>query len=171
MDNVGLPDLSGLIGNMLSDPETLKTVLNVASGLKNSGVLSKLGQTASEKEEGREESYGQGGKTYTVKKSTAVKEEDQKRGEELFPEGFFEQAGGRASASPLLPKSLSEKKGDDRLPSDQQRRRELLLALRPYLSRDRQQRLDGILQIFAFLELAEGFGKLGGFDRGREGGI
>jgi hypothetical protein len=173
VDNLNLPDLSGLIGNMLSDPETLKNVLNVASGLKNAGVFSSLSRAPEEKEP-FEEAYDKGEGAYTVKNGMSVKESPGEKSEESA------QKGRPASFSkpPLAPLGLlsAPQKGGFEgsfAAKEKQCRRELLLALRPYLSKQRQEKLDSILQIFAFLELAESFGglgSLGGVDRGREGG-
>lgn len=173
MDNLGLPDLSGMIGNMLSDPETLKNILNVAAGLKSAGLFdgasspfSSSNATKPPAPDGRGQAYGQADGAYTEERNKDVPE----RGD--GGQGSSGVARDDPAAPPLhmppypLPTpALPQGQG-----GEMDDRRRLLLALRPYLSRERQEKMDSILQIFAFLELARRFGGLFGGERGREGG-
>lgn len=163
---MGVPDLSGMIGGMLSDPETLKNILNIASGLKNAGIFSQKEQEVKEDEKKEKiSSYEDATTAYTEKNSSQRQEKAPRDWGVKEDTSDFKSS---FSSSPLGLPPFSGKQRKEKGAKDQ--RSALLLALRPYLSKDRQEKIDGILQIFAFLELAEEFGGVLGGDRGRGGG-
>ncbi|MBQ9469209.1 MAG: hypothetical protein IJU52_09405 [Clostridia bacterium] len=116
-------DLSGAFQKLLEDPEALKSVVDVASRLKSSGLFDASGQ-----EKAAGVSYaGTGG---------------------AYPDNGTQN-------DLRLPRAAPERKG---APDD---RKQLLKALRPYFSRERQEKLDAILKILDLLEAASVFGALG----------
>ncbi len=153
MDNGGFPDLSGMIGGILSNPEALKGLMSMAAGLKNTGIFDGLGTISLEKKQMQEEEYSPDGKTYTENKK------DEGRGG--YQHEPHEGAGTQSedgqttnrSAPPLF--ALPQPKKAD---GEGDRRRDLLLALRPYLCKERRERLDGILKILGLLEMAKQLG-------------
>lgn len=176
MDNGGFPDLSGVIGNLLSNPEALSGVIGAVAGLKNAGLFEGLSSfspdaptpNGSEKTGGREEpqkesdepvlSYRQGQGAYTEEDGMNASKSPKTQS---LPPSLFPSIGGQSGSYFPPPASGF---GGRREPD---RRRDLLLALRPYLCAERQERLDGILKILGLLEMARHLGLgLGGEQEG-----
>ena len=116
MDNAS-PDLSGVLGTILENPETLKSAMEIAAKLKSSGVADAFQTQSGESYETREGAY---------------------------------------SEERTAPVPVKEGAADERT-----KRRQLLGALRPYMSRERQERIDTILKVLQLLELAEQLGVIG----------
>lgn len=169
-------DLQGLLGGILSNPDALQKMLSVVSGLKESGALESLlpllrgSITESENENGD-----------SGEKKERLSENDAEGQNE---EGSGKAADG-SSALPLLASLLSDKRNDGGAASDKAQKEEhskqnekngekesdkehtgnryhdhrrLLQALRPYLGAQRQERIDFILKLLQYMELA---GKIG----------
>ena len=115
MDNAA-PDLSGVLGKLLENPDTLKSAMEIAAKLKSAGVADALKTQSGE-------SYGRSEEAYSEEKKSA-------------------------------PPAVAE--ADERA-----KRRQLLGALRPYMSRERQDRIDTVLKVLQLLELAEQLGVFG----------
>lgn len=189
MDNGGFPDLSGVIGGLLSNPEALRGVIGAVAGLKNSGLFQGISpfspdgvegaQASPQAENGSEErkppaaSSGLSpsemrAEAYPGQSDAYTELNEQSTAESsaspafAFDEGRFSCSRGQSgrSAEFALPPFLPPRREKDR-------RRDLLLALRPYLCSERQERLDGILKILGLLEMAKHLGL--GFGGTQEG--
>ena len=181
MDNGGFPDLSGMIGNLLSNPEVLQGAVQAVAGLKNAGLLNGLSsllfdapdenhdpnpQPPLKKEEDASSfrTYGANGEAYT--KASAEQSPQLPRAHfDDAPFSFKEEARGQGAPQRSGAGTLSFLPAAKREPD---RRRDLLMALRPYLCAERQERLDGILKIFYLLEAARQLGQ--GFSGGGQEG-
>lgn len=134
-------DLSSALGKLLDDPEALKSAMKLASELKNSGALSGLFGEKNEKNEKNE--YKENEEEYRREESAYTERKEEKAGEKPQRDDFrYENAEGSGTHR--------ENRDADR--------RELLRALRPYMSRERQERIDTVLRILSLLETAEKLG-------------
>ena len=181
---MGVPDLSGMLGSLLSNPEALGSVLNMASSLKKSGLLDGLmgSINGEEQEKGsasqpKEQSYQAPNGAYNEQNNvqTAATPDSSGGARDAF-ETFGQQSHGVGSlpAVPLLSGGQAAhakeplKEGSFDKGKDQ--RSALLLALRPYLSKARQEKIDSMIKLLGLLDLAEQFGGLLRQDGEREEG-
>ena len=129
----GEGDLQGALGQLLSNPEALGEAMKIASSLKASGVLDGL----------------LGGTTPGGKR--------EKDGPAPAPDAYEKTSGAYGQASGAY---TEEQHGEKPPPGasggENERRRKLLEALRPYLSDERRQMLDGAVKILRLLEVAQG---------------
>lgn len=180
---MGVPDLSGMLGSLLSNPEALGSVLNMASSLKKSGLLDGLMGSISgeeqEKERGsapKEQSYQAPDDAYNEKNNTKTAACSNAFGDARDAFKPYEEPYGTTApaAVPLLPGGQAEhvKKSfpEGTFDKGKDQRRTLLLALRPYLSKARQEKIDSMIKLLGLLELAEQFGGLLRQDGVREEG-
>ena len=133
----GNADFSSVLQKLLEDPDMLTRAMETAGKLKDSGLLDGL--------------LPSDGKTETPRDTEA-------------PASSAQGAYARRESA-----YIEDKSGKDRLPvpgnaaSDEEarkakQRKELLSAVRPFMSRERQERIDGILKILQLLELMQQFG-------------
>ncbi len=133
-----LPDLSAGIGKLLEDPEMLGKALSIATTLKKSGMLDGLfGGGQIEASETSQEPTRKISQTYSAP-----------------PDAYTEE--DLSKDRPSLP---DQRQSADRGWGENNRRRKaLLLALRPYMSEERQERIDTVLRILELLDLANKLG-------------
>ncbi len=141
-----VPDLSAAIGKLLENPEALKSAMEMASNLKKSGFFDQF--SANQKT----------GEEKTEKKDEAEEQTSEKRN---FPSFLGEY---RKDENAYTEKNNAENRtsthGGDGYRAGSAQRKQLLMALRPYMSRERQERIDTVLKILRLLELAEQLGAL-----------
>lgn len=142
------PDLSGVLGKLLENPEALKSAMAIASNLKKSGFLD--GLTASESGTGEKNNEKSGSEGQMVDRQLPpVLSGEYRNNENAYTEQ--KDAGDR----------FSKRSSDGgRRQSESAHRKQLLMALRPYMSRERQERIDMILKILRLLELADQLGTM-----------
>ena len=137
----GNADLSAVLQKLLEDPEMLGRAMETAGKLKGSGLLDGLLSSESNTGTAREDEAPapspQG--AYTRRESAYI---EGKSGKDLLP--IKDAASGEAA----------------RMAKE---RKELLAAVRPFMSRERQERIDGILKILRLLELMQQLGASGIF--------
>ena len=137
-------DLSAAFEKLLSDPEMLTRAMETAEKLKGSGLL-----------DGLLSGMGEG-------------KEKPSAGTPAFTAGAYRQADGAYSEESGRAAPESALVGVSRNPDETlsaRQRRELLTAMRPFLGRERRERVDGILKILQLLELVQ---KLGAADALRD---
>lgn len=167
MSNHEGADLSGVLGKLLENPEALQSAMAIASSLKNSGALDGILNGSAEKstlsdrpsENAVRSNDNDPSGSSTGRSDSSAEATEQK--EELAYKA--EKSTYNKGASPALSPLSESKEGNKEGQSGQ--RRQLLLALRPYMSRERQEKIDTILRILQLLELA---GQLGLSDLGRK---
>ena len=139
MANGQTPDISSLIGTLLSNPEALSGIMSV---LKNSGITPNKPEETDfiPKEEPRES-------TADAKEVSAFPIYDEK-----------EDRSDPIDDTPQDEKRAEKRRYNTKKPSREDRER-LLSALRPYLSKSRYDTLDEIIRFASILEL---FRKKGG---------
>ncbi len=137
------PDFSAMIGKLLENPDTLKNAFAMAENLKKSGLLDNFlkdeNPVALLSDKGTEESQAHQNKeqgAYRQEKSAYTEEKSEK------------------NAQP-------QKDGTGKGKESAQRRKQLLFALRSYMSQERKERIDTVLKILNLIEIAEQLGNSG----------
>ena len=189
MDNGGFPDLSGVIGGLLSNPEALQGVIGAVAGLKNAGLfqgISPFSPDGGEEAQAPLQSEARSEEREPPKAPSGLSPSERTAGAYQGQSDAYtepkEQSTAKSNAAPAFAfdeGAFSGSRGqrgrsdEFALPSlfpprrERDRRRDLLLALRPYLCSERQERLDGILKILGLLEMAKHLGL--GFGGTQEG--
>ena len=144
------PDISGAISKLLEDPQALQRAMAIAESLKSSGILDGIMASGGPAEE----------------KSPKEEKISDSKTPVTLPQPFsdaYEQEG--AAYNEINSREEQTLSGQISLPQKGQKeaeqRRQLLLALRPYMSRERQERIDHVLKIMRLLDLAGQLGNLG----------
>lgn len=154
MDKESIP--SDAVGRLLSDPEALRKALALAAELKNSGALDGILPKAGKNEGTASAEYGSGEDAYILEEKT-----DGERSGSGQRDG--RSAGRNDGAERTNAAKRSEAPDADEGAGGNRRaqRAELLLAMKPYLSKERQEKVDLILRVLKLLETAEQLGAIG----------
>ena len=139
-------DLSSMLQKLLSDPQMLGRAMEMAGKLKDSGLLDGAIARAGGSEDVRAGASASDVGAYRRREDAYIEDDGKSKAAGRTPLGGMQDAlrGGSEDVAA-------------------KQRKELLTAIRPFLGRERQERIDGILKILQLLELLKTAGAAGVF--------
>lgn len=135
----GNQDLSGIIGKLTENPEMMKSLMGIAGKLMNGDGGQNKGNTDLD------------GNNYPTNNDKQPFSQPQKREEDCNDSRFDRQCSDR---------DCTDSHHKDGRGNDAENLIRLLIALKPYVGKDRCEKIDGIVKILKLVQLSEKTGLL-----------